>query len=985
MAGSGPPNTYVIPPPPLPEFYIRNADGKDDDSSHEDSQALAKASFKVKTKCAEPGPSQQSHKHAACSPPDPLAHLVETVDDKMMTRYQFFAHGADAPAISIPPPPPLDSTNDVPPLAIYHICRICLRPRSGRYHQEHPIPINGVPPPPGICKRCRITTVEDKTFAGTKVVKLAESNEIRIGIGCIVPDEDYVSNTKMRERRKQELLRSIPKRDKREESSSSGEDRKIVYRHVRLRETCSTSPPKRSREDSLVYDQCTTTAVAALSTVQGDPFTKALSRASRAVKATEGPPVNGTRRSITTEVSRSHSQSVAKEPAENVERTESNIRKIARDEVERYRQAERRIAAHPEPFAHGRMVPIERRGAVENLTAQPASRSEKRPVREERVVYQEVEVQRQSPRSPQLECDEISSPVVKVKSERTQELDVEVKVQRHASSTNRSKPRPHFRSPVKEEASHDREPKNEQKLSRSSQAARSGRPSWAPQWLQDLPAEPAEEADSTETLPRSKVSEKKFRLEETKAKEPHELPRSDYAASGKLKEVYRGHGDEYRPRINSAKDAPAVTEVWLPAADNRNVFEVIEEIEVPERRDRTRPRVFDGLSSDKQASFADGVSKPKGESTRLDRMPSGSMPTNARQSSTRSSRRTDREYWYDGGVARTASGLSSHQQESDIRERREEERYGTDWGPHSLSERMLTSPSRLDQPDFKATSRRSKESQTVKGPRYTADEAPPRDQGAEDVREQRPSVPSGRTRVQQSAQSPSEYIYTEHIVQPAGGPVSASARSQRSARSPDSEYIYTERRTEPAARAEKNAQDLDIETSETFVHRKRDSGAEAPKPRPQQRERQERTNAIVVESNHSSQAKASNSNHSSRVRFASKIKISPTPPDSDASSQQFRTFASRRAKHAKGFDERGEELIEEYERRGRSRSREPSNVIPEGDYRAELLEVREWEREETPRPNDRQTSDKKSSVSSRQGAGRFKDGRPIAQAFSESP
>lgn len=38
--------------------------------------------------------------------------------------------------------------------------------------------------------------------------------------------------------------------------------------------------------------------------------------------------------------------------------TESEIRTFARDEVERYRQAERMMAAHPNAYAHGRMVPV---------------------------------------------------------------------------------------------------------------------------------------------------------------------------------------------------------------------------------------------------------------------------------------------------------------------------------------------------------------------------------------------------------------------------------------------------------------------------------------------------------------------------------------------------------------------------------------------------------------------------------------------------
>ncbi|KAF7186883.1 hypothetical protein HII31_11843 [Pseudocercospora fuligena] len=210
-----PTNTYYcIPPPPLREFY---------DSS-----------------TRRPPPLLPSETTVASRPPPMAANDAgdgwRYVDIKKTTR---------TPASS----PSAARDCDVPPLAVYHICRVCLRPRSERYHRDHPIPANGVPPPPGICRRCRIAPAEDlKAIA--EVTERRESNTIRVGVGCLVPDEDAFTNSEMREKRARRAMGDAtyvelePARERssttypstcsteRAPSPAPREREEIIYRHI---------------------------------------------------------------------------------------------------------------------------------------------------------------------------------------------------------------------------------------------------------------------------------------------------------------------------------------------------------------------------------------------------------------------------------------------------------------------------------------------------------------------------------------------------------------------------------------------------------------------------------------------------------------------------------------------------------------------------------------------------------------------------------
>ncbi|KAK1072089.1 hypothetical protein LTR74_002919 [Friedmanniomyces endolithicus] len=419
MATVAPPNTRLkylnIPPPPLPEWYLpKSTPRRDDDDSStsslpaEDAQSVVQTKIKVRrrskhntieTYLQEPI-TPDNDTALAKLPPDP----GDGTDERMRVRYTV-ERTTFKPVVTFASPPP--DTNDVPPLAVYHICRICLRPRSTRYHCEHPIPINGVPPPPGICRRCRVSTVEEVAKTAM-IVQECESNKMKLGLAAFIPEEDYVSNKEMKERRARELLRSVERQlaEDKSTSESTEREREIVYRHFRVRETTSDPPPqvktsvKSTAQDAIdaisVRSQVsrTTIAVAATSKASGPPLEKTQSvgvpasraRASDAGFRQVGEGVISTapaRDSETTQQKTkitAYAGSVCTQPASvhtpstaiarasativqpaQAERSEAEIRKIAREEIVRYRQAERKMEAHSDPYGHGRMVPLERR------------------------------------------------------------------------------------------------------------------------------------------------------------------------------------------------------------------------------------------------------------------------------------------------------------------------------------------------------------------------------------------------------------------------------------------------------------------------------------------------------------------------------------------------------------------------------------------------------------------------------------------------
>ncbi|KAM3419283.1 hypothetical protein BST61_g5220 [Cercospora zeina] len=296
--------------------------------------------------------------------------------------------------------PPANNGRDVPPLAVYHICRVCLRPRSARYHREHPIPIDGMPPPPGICRRCQVPTKTRRSVV--EVVEEGRSNDIKIGIASFVPDAEYTTNAEARQRRARRLLSS----DDWQEIEVPRPEKPSKHAPERIRER-DMSPVDLPR-DTIVYKQISgpTSSPVRRSPMPFD-YMPAL--------PPPPPPPSSTSKKSVSDAAQNTFESISIPPpplpahefesgaihtyvpvktsrrkdssrAPCVERVETNsdskyahvseyeIRKLAREEVIRYRQAERKIETHADPYAHGRMVqvvrvPVERRIVQEKDTA----------------------------------------------------------------------------------------------------------------------------------------------------------------------------------------------------------------------------------------------------------------------------------------------------------------------------------------------------------------------------------------------------------------------------------------------------------------------------------------------------------------------------------------------------------------------------------------------------------------------------------------
>lgn len=281
------------------------------------------------------------------------------------------------------------------PLTTYHICRICLRPRSEKFHLQNPIAADGVLPSPSICRRCRVTSVEEKI----EIVELehrGESEKVKLGLKCIIPEENYAS----RKERDEEIEHAKGRKwraeyDKYHHSSTGSSDKpeKVVHRYVRVQETAPepTAPPPAppakpqslaevSVENlaslNLMNDQASPKREPKESTTKGGvklkvtavaPPAFAHTAAHKALVGAVGK-IDSAKASMSAHTSNS-SNSAAKPatlPTAAVRpgHTDSEIRYIAREEVERYRQAERKLDAHPDAFAHGRMVPVERKVPV---------------------------------------------------------------------------------------------------------------------------------------------------------------------------------------------------------------------------------------------------------------------------------------------------------------------------------------------------------------------------------------------------------------------------------------------------------------------------------------------------------------------------------------------------------------------------------------------------------------------------------------------
>ncbi|KAK5709964.1 hypothetical protein LTR17_019293 [Elasticomyces elasticus] len=1098
MATIAPPKsrpTYLnIPPPPLPEFYLPKITPSSNDGS---SSASADKEFTKTTVSVRHQSKQKTQTQTPAWLQEPatpnndaaLARLPadpgDSTDERMRVRYTVECTTAK-PVVTFAPPP---DTTDIPPLAVYHICRICLRTRSARYHRAHPIPIDGLPPPPGICRRCRVSTVEEVSKVAT-VVEESESNKMKLGIAAFIPAEDYISNKEMKSLRMKELLREVEGQRKRERLSSVSEsiekEKEIVFRHVKVRESMSDPPSplirtsvKSTAQDAIdavsvhsrdfmmttavtradksdaqmsqkaqsvsARSRATTrrqesdggfeevgrgtiTAKVALNTDKA--VTEGMSAVSRAISTRSHPPPAETT-TIMAYARSTHAQpapfetsskAVTQAPTATVqpagpERSESEIRRIAREEIIRYRQAERKLEAHLDPYAHGRMVPIDRRIEKQADVAEPVpwSRNSEAVV-EEVVLTCKRETVKDNSRQPKMssareEARQTSPPETnKSRSKQDQVLDPDTAVKdsapaRQSNARRKVDVRYVDREYVIERTKADskvsardvtsgsgwvsdrrneseRRPQSKQEERRDEGSERTERRQW------DVMTETSGKHTAPASGSRSEKSEKKNCGDNSEAvKVPVEV-RSDRTVELKRDETSRWT-DERR--------GYTTREIWLPPTGDYEVVEITKSTKPPRETSRA------------------------GGSTRPATPDEGAMPdrilevrSNAESNGSRPARSVQQDEWskpastgwskQDDGHDRDATSARSSRYEtvSQVRYRKDEVRDQPLRGPPSLSERsgktvqsVHTSDrwATTEQPD-KSSGRDSKAADpdrraAPEEAQKSSDAARPRAfdlrmaaaagsagaalklrerEGGRDAREAGDAGSddgSDKTRWPTAPASAAEsrggrsQAGTERS-KASAAPV--SERGSRLARSPEREYIYTERIVEPiSSRWDREDHNQHcVETREVLRSSKGSkagsgvgsrSGSNKGDNDRSQIQSQAASSAITSRPPGSSlrdyravyrrvQA-ADDSEHSSgRVRFASKVDVSPTPPNSEASSTQFRIIGARPGSKKK-MRENGEDLIAEYEeRRGRSRARDRArNTKAEPEYFYKRREV----------------------------------------------
>lgn len=378
-----------------------------------------------------PPPPPHPVKLLAYPPPPPPPGFVLDGQEEMAHRYSYRHHheyrqpvqevktqkiSQTQPAriITIPPPPPgfPGTWVEAEPAAqttitVCHVCRICLRPRSEKYHQEHPIPKGSIPPPPGICKRCRITSVEER-IDHAEVVHVEESNNVKLGISAFLPKDNQYTQREASEAINKQHRRGYGDIYVRENSSDEDVPQRVVYRHVKQTKKFVPAPPPEHHAEvsvenlaamNLMNDRPsprhetgrTTMKVNVGSdylspesgTIQCPPHaarvaeirkverpetntSSSSTKSSKTGKDTANNDGKGNAKvlvSVNSKTSAASSQSNVKAKVQATVPaapgfTESEIRTFARDEVERYRQAERMMAAHPNAYAHGKLVPV---------------------------------------------------------------------------------------------------------------------------------------------------------------------------------------------------------------------------------------------------------------------------------------------------------------------------------------------------------------------------------------------------------------------------------------------------------------------------------------------------------------------------------------------------------------------------------------------------------------------------------------------------
>ncbi|RMZ07281.1 hypothetical protein D0862_04312 [Hortaea werneckii] len=942
----------------------------------------------------------------------PPAVVEDATDERKMVTFQGVSGTTPTPIVTLPPPPPAYS-NEVPPLAVYHICRICFRPRSSAYHRSHPIPVNAVPPPPGICRRCRILKVEETTTRAAKtdrdlreieVVRQTQSNDIRLGLFTGINNEDYISREKWEAKRARVLLREAERQRLEDEDEESENEGDVTYRRVRIRQRvdCPTRaeqiatnvlpclPKPRTSVYSTAQDAIDQVSSPSEETLVGDskkstnnrrkpssstPMATGAAEQRTKLDSSRDYVASSPRVRVSASVNRagssnsSHSQSTVKAKAK-VETevpqpapTESEIRKIAREEIVKYRQAERKLQAHPDPYAHGRMVPVERRIDTR------ASTHEDAPWRKDTLRVQIGKTgptDQEAARSPARKDREVSVAEQKAPPPT---------LGAHVESRNEY-PWSKAKSNSQCQAANEREVIVERVEPRSEASKKDRGDEYVDVRGPSLPAKAASQPRSTTTEQRSATSE-----------------RTKWVRTGQEARLISGTSSS---SSSHGKDSPQIAEWYQERTSLRakspqssgpkksNVIEVETELESPS-----------GAKSQPAASHSRAGS-PRPEMVRefhghaeQEKIKHSSCIRPA--ASERSSKPTGRDYWE----------VDSEEQKADVRSLASRDihvRYGrgevedqdqVDGRPPFGSEHtMRTDSVKLSEPD----PRRMKEAIPTRA--YDRRMAAV---GAEKSRsgkvEQSTSSPIDPRKGHQSPSADDyEWTHIQRIIQPANQPWKRDPFDTH----PGDHYTETVNYQHNSRHGSTDPRPS--QTANPPVH-ERNSAASRKAERRDYRETTSQSSSYEAQASASFQetsersgksrkstkrreAKVSPSEGSNaRVRFASKVEFSPTPPGSDASSAQFRIIGPQgrsksKGKLSGGGWESGEDLIAEYERRGRARARDQER----GGMQASSAEV---SREQHVYQGG--VSGSWDGVTEEEVPSRSRKSRPLAEALSESP
>ncbi|KAI6862929.1 hypothetical protein KC323_g5267 [Hortaea werneckii] len=1040
------PMSYVyasIPPPPLPEFYMNakkpqsyapspssssSASCTTSSSDQPDNDEKPPTTVKTKTKIKTSKQSQQQKASAiaqriVAEAQLPPAVVEDATDERKMVTFQGVSGTTPTPIVTLPQPPPA-YLDQPPPLAVYHICRICFRPRSSAYHRSHPIPVNAVPPPPGICRRCRILKVEETTTRVAKtdrelreiqVVRQSQSNDIRLGLFTGINNEDYISREEWEAKRARALLREVERQRLEDEGEESEGEGDVTYRHVRIRqrvdcptraEQIATSvlpclPKPRTSiystaqdaidqvsspsEEKLVVDSKKSTddrkrpvAYTPMVTGGAGQQTKLVNSqkdaaSSRAVKVSA---------SVTREASSnsSHSQSTVKAKAiietegPKPAPTESEVRKIAREEIVRYRQAERKLQAHPDPYAHGRMVPVERR------IDSKASNHEDAPWRKDTLRVQ-------IGRTGATDQGAANSPARGVQEFSVTEQKAPPPKRETGTELRNEYPWSKDRSNSQNQAGNEREVIVE-RVERDSKATKKDsrkRNIHVDVRGPSLPAKAAPHPQSTTTEQRSATSERTRWVRTGQ----EATPKTGTSSSSSSRSKHTPQIDEWYHESTALRVKSPLSSRPTRKSD---VIEVETELEMPSR---AKPQA--AASYSRAGSSRPEVIREFHGHAEQEKIERSSYVRPA--ASERSSKPTDRDYWEVNSEEQTADRRPLASRDIHVR-----------YGRGKVGDQDQVNGRSASGPEHAVRTEGIELSES--GPRHTEEATPLRAYDrrmaaaeAEKSRagnaEQRDPAPVDPRKGHQSPPANDyEWTHIRRIIQPANQPWKRDPFDAH----PGDHYTETveyqhNSRPAPSKPTQSQTAKTPVQEQDSMASRKverRDYWEATSQSSRYEAQASASFQETSERSGHTrksakrQEAKVSPSEESNaRVRFASKVEFSPTPPGSDASSAQFRIIGPQgrsksKGKLSGGGWESGEDLIAEYERRGRARARGQDRG---GMHASSAKVTREQQTQQGGVSGswDGVTEAEVPSRNVKNARNQPRKSRPLAEALSESP